>query len=136
MTIMECPFCYATSFNHALPENKSASGQVSATPTIANIDLDRVDKNDIQALISAQNRTTHAVRAFVRFLFIQLSATTAAVTLWNIGDAFINQQECINNDINCSGNGFFYFIAGVVLIGGVVWSSAAGWEELGKSEVN
>ena len=31
--------------------------------------------------IEASNRTTHAVRAFVRFLFIQLSFLTAAVVV-------------------------------------------------------
>ena len=90
--------------------------------------------DDIQELIRAQNRTTHAVRAFVRFLFIQLSATTIAVILWNFSEAFIDQEECFRNGSNCSGNGFLQFIAAVVLIGGMIWSSAAGWDELGKSK--
>ena len=91
--------------------------------------------NDIRELIRAQNRTTHAVRAFVRFLFIQLSATTIAVMLWNLSEAFIDQEECFRNGNNCSGNGFLQFVAAVVLIGGMIWSSAAGWDELGKSKV-
>ena len=90
----------------------------------------------IEDLIRAQNRTTHAVRAFVRFLFIQLSGFTCAIFLWNLSTAFINEQECVEYGNNCSGNGFLQFLAAAVLIGSVIWSSQAGWEELGKSEVS
>jgi hypothetical protein len=74
-------------------------------------------------LIRAQNRTTHAVRAFVRFLFIQLSGITFAVLLWNLSLA------------DEDGNAFLQFLAVVVWIVAVVWSSKAGWEELEKSAV-
>ena len=90
----------------------------------------------IDDLIRAQNRTTHAVRAFVRFLFIQLSGFTCAIFLWNLSTAFIDQQKCSQYGSNCTGNGFFQFLAASVLIGSVIWSSQAGWEELGKSEIN
>ena len=91
--------------------------------------------NEIREMIRAQNRTTHAVRAFVRFLFIQLSATTAAIAIWNISNAFINQEDCRLYGDNCTGNGFLQFVAAVTLIGGIIWSSVAGWDELGKSKV-
>jgi hypothetical protein len=87
-------------------------------------------------LIRAQNRTTHAVRAFVRFLFIQLTGITFAVFLWNLSLAFIDQQRCFANGSNCTGNSFLQFLAAVVLIGSIIWSSQAGWEELGKSNVS
>jgi len=74
-------------------------------------------------LIRAQNRTTHAVRAFVRFLFIQLSGITFAVLLWNLSLA--DEDE----------NAFLQFLAVVVWIVAVIWSSKAGWEELEKSAV-
>ena len=90
----------------------------------------------IDDLIRAQNRTTHAVRAFVRFLFIQLSGFTCAIFLWNLSTAFIDEQECAQYGSKCSGNGFLQFLAAAVLIGSVIWSSQAGWDELGKSEVN
>jgi hypothetical protein len=86
-------------------------------------------------LIRAQNRTTHAVRAFVRFLFIQLSGITFAVLLWNLSLATVNQQECLQYGDNCNGNAFLQFLAVVVWIVAVVWSSKAGWEELEKSAV-
>jgi hypothetical protein len=78
---------------------------------------------DFEDLIRAQNRTTHAVRAFVRFLFIQLSGITFAVLLWNLSLA------------DEDGNAFLQFLAVVVWIVAVVWSSKAGWEELEKSAV-
>jgi hypothetical protein len=95
-----------------------------------------INSEQIRELIRAQNRTTHAVRAFVRFLFIQLSATTTAIVIWNISTAFIDQEECFRSSENCTGNGFLQFLAAVVLIGGIIWSSAAGWNELGKSKVD
>lgn len=90
----------------------------------------------IDDLIRAQNRTTHAVRAFVRFLFIQLSGFTLAIFLWNLSTAFIDQQECIQYGEKCTGNGFLQFLTAVVLIVSVVWSSHAGWNELGKSNID
>ena len=120
---------------------KAATGSTKTQQSVPSnavaqvLSSDAITKEDVQAIIRAQNRTTHAVRAFVRFLFIQLSSTTAAVALWNVGDSFINQESCINYGNNCDGNGFFYFVAAIVLIGGVIWSSSAGWSELAKSEV-
>jgi hypothetical protein len=87
-------------------------------------------------LIEAQNRTTHAVRAFVRFLFIQLSGLTLAVFIWNISNLFIDQQECFNYGRQCSGNGFLRFLAVVIGFITIYWSSDAGWKELEKSKIN
>lgn len=87
-------------------------------------------------LIRAQNRTTYAVRAFVRFLFIQLIGTTIAIVLWNTSTAFIDSQECSAYATNCSGNTFLQFLAAAVMIGSIIWSSQAGWEELGKSNID
>jgi hypothetical protein len=77
----------------------------------------------IDDLIRAQNRTTHAVRAFVRFLFIQLTGITCAIFIWNVSIAI-------------DGNTAIEFLAAVVWIGAVVWSSYAGWDELNKSNVD
>jgi hypothetical protein len=76
------------------------------------------DENSIERLILAQNRTTHAVRAFVRFLFIQLTASTFAFFLWSFGTV---QTQ---------------FLGIVVWIIGLVWSSNAGWGELEKSNID
>ena len=90
---------------------------------------------DFQELIEAQNRTTHAVRAFVRFLFIQLTAITFAVFLWNVSTMSIDLTKCAEEGTNCSANGFFQTCAVLVWILGVVVSSNAGWGELKKSEI-
>jgi len=90
---------------------------------------------EIERLISAQNRTTHAVRAFVRFLFIQLSGISAAVILWNFSLASIDQQECFNSGDNCGANSFLQVAAVLVWLVSVIWSSIAGWSELESSEI-
>ncbi len=86
-------------------------------------------------VIEAQNRTTHAVRAFVRFLFIQLSATTLAIFLWNLSNIVVDTSECMYNSEKCGGNGFLQFVAIATLLVGIVWSSNAGWSELSKSDI-
>jgi hypothetical protein len=97
------------------------------------------DENDLASLlrqsIKASNRTTHAVRAFVRFLFIQLSATTLAVFIYGLSMNTVNAQKCADYGDNCTPNGFLIFLAGMVWLGGVIWSSQAGWSELEKSNV-
>ena len=79
-------------------------------------------------LIQAQNRTTHAVRAFVRFLFIQLSALTLATFLFFISFQLVDEEGAPNT--------FLLIMGGVIWIIGLVWSSTAGWSELEKSNIN
>jgi hypothetical protein len=84
-------------------------------------------------VIAASNRTTRAVRAFVRFLFIQLTATTAAVFIWNLGSQFQDPSQCFAGV--CEPNGPALFLAVIVWIVGVIWSSIAGWTELSYSDI-
>jgi uncharacterized membrane protein len=74
----------------------------------------------LQESIDAQNRTTHAVRAFVRFFFIQLVAATIALPLVYFGTILVAPGLVL--------------IAFLVLVVGIVWSSSAGWSELGLSD--
>ena len=90
---------------------------------------------DIQLLIAAQDRTTHSVRAFVRFLFIQLSATSAAAVLWGLASAQVDPVACAQSGEHCSPVGALQAFAVIIWILGVIWSSIAGWEELKKSEI-
>ena len=83
--------------------------------------------------IEASNRTTHAVRALVRFLFIQLAFLTAAFVLWQIGLAFPDKNNC--SAFGCQPNGFVSFLVVAVIIAGVVLSSRAGWDELYHSSL-
>jgi len=82
--------------------------------------------------INASNRTTHAVRALVRFLFIQLAFLTAAFVLWQIGLAFPDKNNC--SAFGCEPNGFVTFLVVALIIAGVALSSKAGWDELGLSD--
>lgn len=110
-------------------EDSGTSGPVS---TVA---ISKTGKT-LDDLILAQNKTTHAVRAFVRFLFIQLTGITLAFFLWNLSLAFVNSNDCLQSGENCSGNAGLQFLAVGVWIVTVVLSSKAGWEELKKSEIN
>ena len=68
---------------------------------------------------AASNRTTYAVRAFVRFLFIQLSATTIGSVIAASAAAF--------------GLPWLGVVGGFVTVGGLFWAGFAGRAELRKS---
>lgn len=87
----------------------------------------------LRDLIQATDRTTRAVRAFVRFLFIQLAAITLAILVFQLGVITQDPSECAFGI--CSPNGFTTTVAVLIWLGGVIWSSIAGWEELGLSEI-
>ena len=89
----------------------------------------------LEQSIQAQNRTTHAVRAFVRFLFIQLSATTLAVVIYNMANSSVNLGRCAAYGEDCQPNLFGLILAALIWIVGVIWSSNAGWSELSKSDL-
>jgi len=118
--ISKCPGCAAISQSKAefdKPNNVQP-------PTISNFPaLYSSGETTLEDLVRAQNRTTHAVRAFVRFLFIQLTGLTLVFFLWNLF-------------LETDGNGFVGFLVLVVWLGTVVWSSAAGWDELNKSNID
>jgi hypothetical protein len=72
-------------------------------------------------VVMAQDRTTHAIRALVRFLFIQLSAITLTVIVSVIANAMDSE--------------FLIVVAGLIYVVGVFWSSNVGWSELEKSNI-
>jgi len=76
-------------------------------------------------IIEASNRTTRAIRAFVRFLFIQLATITAAVVLYVFAVAIDPLEPPLG----------LVLLALVILIVGVIISSRAGWGELEASEI-
>lgn len=94
-------------------------------------------ENNVEKLlkksIEASNRTTHAIRALVRFLFIQLSFLTMAFLIWQIGLQFPDEDTC--TVLGCQPNWFVTFVVGALIVAGVILSSRAGWYELGLSEV-
>lgn len=159
---MVCPKCKSEMFVHGAemwkrvkdeptppkrvtPKTTTAETEVAPTPTSTPSTSQRSQDffvgnsktgKTIDDLIRAQNRTTHAVRAFVRFLFIQLTGITLAVFLWNISLAFIDEQACYQYGDNCTGNAFLQFMAGIVWLAAVILSSSAGWDELNKSNID
>jgi hypothetical protein len=86
----------------------------------------------LEKSIQAADRTTRAVRAFVRFLFIQLSFYTAAFITWQVGAAFEEEQCTI---MGCQPNAFWQTVVAILVILGIVLSSRAGWRELELSEI-
>jgi hypothetical protein len=87
----------------------------------------------LEQSIEASNRTTHAVRAIVRFFFIQLSFLTAAFVVWQLGLAFPDPNNC--TAFGCQPNWFVSFLVAGLVITGVIVSSIAGWNELELSSI-
>ena len=90
-------------------------------------------ENLLRELIQATNRTTSAVRAFVRFLFIQLAAITLAIFVFQLGVITQDPGGCAFGI--CPPNPFTTILAVLIWVGGLIWSSKAGWEELGLSKI-
>ena len=88
----------------------------------------------IRQSIAASDRTTRAVRALVRFIFIQLSTTTAAGALIYFGMANVNPGTCAAYGENCEPSYALVVIGLIVWIVGIFVSSSAGWTELAKSD--
>jgi hypothetical protein len=84
-----------------------------------------VDNSKVEELlkknIEASNRTTHAVRAFVSFVLIQLVFVTIAAFLSILASTFSAT--------------WLFGLAVIVWIIGVFLSSNAGWSELKDSEI-
>ncbi len=84
--------------------------------------------------IEATNRTTYAVRAFVRFLFIQLVGITAAFVLNSLATANVDPIRCAYSGDNCEPIVALQVLAFLIWIGAVIWSSNVGWKELALSD--
>ncbi len=87
----------------------------------------------LEESIKASDRTTHAIRAIVRFVFIQLSFITAAYLAWQIGLTFPDEDNC--NPLGCQPLFIWNLIVFILLVLGVSLSSRAGWHELSLSAV-
>lgn len=74
----------------------------------------------LKANLEAQNRTTHAIRSFVRFYLIQVVSVLVAAPLYAWGIA--------------AGAVLPLILAGAVLVIGLVWALAVGWLELEQSD--
>jgi hypothetical protein len=112
------------------PQAPVTTGFQSATPG-----RNLSDSELLLELVRASNRSTHAIRALVRFIFIQLSFITLAYILNDFANAFIDPEQCARYGDNCSPNGFFSFLSFVAIVAGIIISSRVGWAELKQSDV-
>ena len=71
--------------------------------------------------IEASNRTTHAVRAFVRFGLIEITATLLGFVVGGLSAGFTGDLQ----------TGVVF--GGVVIVIGGIYGLAIGWDELKKS---
>lgn len=134
--LSQCPNClsiYWTLLQEEEPEENSNS---SSLVDSVQLNTGNTPNSDFDRLIAAQNRTTHAVRAFVRFFFIQLTGITLAVFFWNLSTFSVDQQSCFIRGTNCEGNPFLQLMAVAVWVAAVILSSRAGWSELEKSNID
>jgi Na+/melibiose symporter-like transporter len=113
--------------NRAVEESNKPRIEESKMSLLETQSRSKNETSEYSLLIQAQNRTTHAVRAFVRFLFIQLSALTMATFLFFISFQLENEEGAPNT--------FLLLMGAVIWIVGLVWSSNAGWSELEKSNI-
>jgi hypothetical protein len=113
-----------------------ASSAPGKSPSVKNAVKAKSKKSPatLDDILAAQNRTTHAVRAFVRFLFIQLSAITAGAVVLNFANEAATTYECIEYG-NCGASDGLSVVAVIIIIAGVVISSSVGWSELHKSDI-
>ena len=86
--------------------------------------MDKSVEKLLREAIKASDRTTHAVRAFVYFLFLQLAFTTIALFLW-----FVSTGNLLDPIV------WLQWVAYLVWFLGVLISSWVGWSELKASEV-
>ena len=87
----------------------------------------------LQKNIEASNRTTHAVRALVLFLFIQLVGITIAFVLNSVATANYDPVRCAVSGNGCEPLVGLQVVAFLVWLGAVIWSSNVGWNEIGLS---
>jgi hypothetical protein len=125
-----CLFCNKTVKNElvsSISETKAAPTATPRKPAVAG-------PATLDDVVAAQNRTTHAIRAFVRFLFIQLSAVTAGVLLLNFANQASTSYDCVEYG-SCGGSNALTIMAVLVIFAGVIISSNVGWAELRKSNI-
>ena len=83
---------------------------------------------------AASDRTTRAIRAFVLFLFIQLTFTTIAAFLFWAGASILESTSIWDSGPRLFGIVLTSLAVGV-FVTGILLSSVMGWRELAFSEI-
>ena len=124
-----CPGCSANSvetFKISQPSQPRNSYSKSQEIT---------EEADLERLIAAQNRTTHAVRAFVRLLLYSVSGLSAGGFFWYLSLFTIDIDSCQEYGDNCNGNLFLQFFAVSLCIGTFLYGVKAAWSDFIKSDL-
>ncbi len=101
------------------------------------IDLNEMSQNELMIQsIHASNRTTHAIRALVRFFMVQLSFITAAFFVNFLNQLTVDEYECSRWGDKCSPSDLGSLLVVAVLVVGVVISSKLAWAELEHSNID
>lgn len=90
-----------------------------------------VSDDNFRAVIAAQDRTTHAVRALVRFILIQVASLSVGAILIGVSAGMAVSTDCAYYG-NCS-DGSLTFIGYLVIVAGFIWASIAASQELDRS---
>lgn len=118
----------------AVEKEAAAIAEKKKAPPTASRNL-----TESEQLLLAVNRTTHAIRALVLFLFYQLTAATAAFVVYLLAEAVGRSSEACSQGLGyadaCSPNSFLVVIALAIWIAGVIYSSNVGWSEIKKSAI-
>jgi len=138
--VQRCPSCDTTYYSDSTPncpkcgaENsagkpKAAVSEKSPRKSESSIKL----SDDANAIVSAQNRTTHAVRSLATFLFITICSTALGYGLIGAGAGVAT--SCALRGEYCDGGGYVIF-GWVVIVVGFFAALAVGISELNKSRV-
>lgn len=137
-----CRYCgnelQPDSLNEATPLASLATQNISSVAShksISDANLHEMNSNELMIeIIQSSNRTTHAIRAIVRFFLVQLSFTTLAYFVYFLNQFTIDVEECGPYE-KCSPSSFGSFLVFVVFAVGVFISSRLAWAELERSNI-
>ena len=83
----------------------------------------------------AQNRTTHAIRALVRLIFLQIIAAFCGGGLWAIANGSVDSYECQQSGQYCEPIAGLQVLAAIVYLGISIYGFIQSWKELVASEI-
>ena len=135
-----CRFCgdelnLPSSAKRASRSVNSKINEPSASKNFMDVNL--LDLNSSELLveaIQASNRTTHAIRAIVRFFLVQLSFITLAYFAYFMNSFTVDEDDCARWE-ECSPSSFGSFLVFAIFAVGVFISSRLAWAELERSNI-
>lgn len=138
-----CPRCASagvvtSDFDDDESIHSSRSSSYQNRKTVKKAEKSSGDMDELLSQINevrrAVNRATHAIRSIVLFVLWQLSFTTIAAVVY-VTAVFVSnlRESCQENPFGCEPNAFLVFVALVIWVSGVIYSSRIAWDEIRKS---